>query len=770
MSDDKNLHAGDQNPEELNSDKNIENNTEESVASPKEEEKVVDQTEDVPTLSKEVIADPIVEEPMIEDVVVDATTEEPKAEDIPAANQEETVQPPEEITPVEEAVVEATTTEEAKAEDIPIAEETLPVEEGVSEASATTEEATAEDIPAADKEETVEPAEAIPSLEATATEEPKAEQVAEATAAKANADDDTEEEEEEHHDDHEVIDYSNHSREALVEAIEGLNNESNFRRIDAVLAQIEPLFAEFEVELRQASLDKFLAEGGEEGDFEYRHDHLYNRFDAFLRLTKDKKSAYYRDREANKERNYKKKEEILDQLRVLVDEEGTTSLNPIKALQEEWKNVGQVPNQHNKTLWANYNALLDRFYNNRHILFELKELDRKKNQEAKIELCEKVEALDQMENLKDAIIQLNEFHEEYKNIGPVPREVQEELWQRFKLGSDKIYHKRKEYLDGLKGELNENYEKKKVIAVQLKEFSEFDSDRINKWNTKTKEILAIQKVWDAIGGLPRDHAKEVNKIFWGDFKKFFSNKNDFFKKLEGQRQENLQKKEDIITRADALKENTDWDATAEKLKALQAEWKDVGPVPEKFRNSIYEKFKAACDAFFNNRRANLNKAESEYADNLKKKEALLQSIDDGASGGNASEAQIDEFLSMWQQIGFVPRGAMKSIENKFAAAVDKYVKALGLEDHSKEQLLMKVELGGLGTGPNADRKLIKKEGAIRRQIQEIEDNIALWNNNLAFFANSKTADKLKAEFDQKIEKAQADRDNLKKQLRMVRSM
>jgi hypothetical protein len=738
MSEEKNLHAGDQNTEELNSDKNIENSTEETVEQPTVEEK----SKELPVES-------------------------------PANEVEENIKSPEVATAVEtvEAEVEPETIEEVA--ETPAAETTEATVDVVAETPTTevvsepeTIEEVAETPIAETTEATVDVAAETPTTDESS--EPATEVVSkDKVVAEAESEED---EDHDHHDDHEIIDYSNHSREALVEAIEELNAESNFRKIDAILTQIEPLFNEFEDANRQSAMDKFIADGGEEGDFEYRHDHLYNRFDASLRLIKDKKSTYYRDREASKERNYQKKEEILAKLRALVDEEGTTSLNPIKALQEEWKNIGQVPNQHNKTLWANYNALLDRFYNNRHILFELKELDRKKNQEAKTELCEKAEALDQMENLKDAIIHLNELHEEYKNIGPVPKEVQEELWQRFKDASDKIYHKRKEYLDSLKGELNENYEKKKVLAAELAQFAEFDSDRINKWNAKTKEILAVQKKWDAIGGLPKEHAKEINKIFWGDFKKFFNNKNEFFKKLEGLRQENLQKKEELITRADALKDNTDWDATAEKFKGLQSEWKDLGPVPEKLRNSIYEKFKAACDAFFNNRRANLNKAESEYVDNLKKKEALVQSIADGAASGKATEGEMDEFLSMWQQVGFVPRGAMKTIENKFSTAVDKYIAALGLEEQAQEQILMKVELGGLGSGPNADRKLMKKEGSIRRQIQDLEDNISLWNNNLSFFANSKTADKLKAEFDEKIEKAKEEVDNLKKQLRMVRSM
>tara|TARA_R110000796_G_scaffold252645_2_gene390283 strand:+ start:168676 stop:170748 length:2073 start_codon:yes stop_codon:yes gene_type:complete len=644
------------------------------------------------------------------------------------------------VTPVEEVKPEVDVPQEATVE------ETTPVEESKEETPSQAEEpviAETEEAPASDVAVTSEEAEDVDT-----------------------------EEEHDHDDeeDHQVIDYSNHTREQLTEVIEELTSENNFKKIDAILAQIEPLFQETEDAARQEALDKFIADGGEEADFEYRHDRLYNRFDASLRLIKDKKHTYYKEREANKEKNLQKKTELLDKLRELVDEEATTSLNPIKEIQEEWKKVGQVPNQHNRTLWANYNALIDRFYNNRHILFELKELDRKKNQEAKTELCVKAEALDQMDNLKDAIIQLNEFHEEYKNIGPVPKEVQEELWQRFKAASDKVYHKRKEYLDSLKGELNENLEKKKVLAAELKAFTEFDSDRINKWNAKTKEILALQKKWDAIGGLPREHAKEVNKIFWGDFKKFFSNKNDFFKKLEGMRQENLEKKEALIQKAIELQESTDWDSTANKLKTLQQQWRDIGPVPEKVRNSIYEKFKAACDAFFNNRRANLSKADSEYAENLKKKEAIIQSILDAADKGTGSEKEMDEFLAMWQAVGFVPRGAMKSIEHKYSEALAKYVKGLDVEGQEEEQLMIKVELGGLQNGPNADRKLNKKEGELRRQIQEIEDNISLWNNNLSFFANSKTADKLKAEFDEKIEKAKEEIDHLKKQLKMVRSM
>lgn len=719
-------------------------------------------------------AEPSVEKEPTSEAVEEDTTEEPVAETPPVAETQTIVDPT-------EGVIDVPVTAEAPppapiAEEAPVEATASPAPEEATAESETPEvTAEAEALVAAVEETSTPAAEEVSSEstdendapEAVTTVEASETPVADSTdTAEASAEDEDEDEEE-----HEVIDYSNHSREELAEVVEELSKQDNFKKADAILNQVEPLFLEKEEAARNEALQKFLADGGEEADFEYRHDDIYNRFDASLKLTRDRRSNFYKEREAQKERNYQKKQELLDHLRELVDgENATTNINPIKEVQDTWKAIGPVPAQHNKTLWANYNALLDRFYSNRHILFELKELDRKKNLVKKEELCEKAEALDKMENIKDAIIQLNELHEEYKRIGPVPREVQEQLWQRFKAASDAIYKKRKEYLDHLKSDLQENLHKKKALADELQPYLNFDSDRINDWNAKTKEILAIQKKWDALGGLPREHAKEVNKAFWSAFKKFFSNKNAFFKKLEGQRQDNLARKEELVTKAEALAESDEWDKTAETLKGLQRQWREIGPVPEKFRNSVYAKFKAACDAFFNNKRASQNKAESQYVENLKHKEDLVAEINKIATEKSGKPEDLDDLLTRWGAIGFVPRGAIKSIEDKFAKAIEAFVSSLGLEGEEGDQLRMKAELNSLKKGPNADRRLNKKEAILRKQIQELEDNIALWNNNLSFFANSKTADKLKAEFDEKIEKAEQEITALKKQLRIVRSM
>lgn len=569
----------------------------------------------------------------------------------------------------------------------------------------------------------------------------------------------------------EDIDYTTLSREELVSVVEVIAQDEKFRGVEDILNQVIPLFHQIEKGIKEAAQNKFLLDGGVADDFEFNHDEFYNRFDGSVKSIRDKRAKYYKERESNKERNYEKKLELLDQLRVLVDgDEATTSLSPIKEIQQEWKSTGAVPNQHNRTLWANYNALLDRFYDHRNILFELKELDRKKNQVLKEELCVKAEALDKIEDLKTAIAQLNELHEEYKHVGPVPRAIQEPLWQRFKAASDKVYVKRKSYLDDLKGELQENLVKKKALVDEIKSFLDFDSDRINDWNGKTKEVIAIQKKWETLGGLPRDKAKEINKQFWAAFKTFFHHKNEFFKKLEGKRKENLEAKQQLIEDARALKDSDDWLKTAEKLKDLQRKWKDVGPVPEKVRNSIYADFKAACDEFFDNRRASQNKEEEGYADNLVKKEELCALIFSKAEKKEGEKSEIDGFVEEWKAIGFVPKNSIKKIDQKFQKALEVFVASLDVADEERESLILKAQLVGMAKGPNADRNLQKKEGAIRRQVKELEDNISLWNNNLAFFANSKTADKLKKEFDEKIEKSQVELQKLKKQLRLIRSI
>ncbi len=592
-----------------------------------------------------------------------------------------------------------------------------------------------------------------------------------ATANKSEQEDDTDEKEEEDtQDDDELPDYSNFDKAQLVEAIKEVSHSDNFQKGDRIIKEIKPLFDEIYEAEKSEALQNFIAEGGEEADFAMKHDELNDRFDANYQLFRDKRRKHYKEREKHREDNFKTKQALLDKLRELVDgEETITGLNVIKEIQNEWKSIGQVPGPQAKTLWANYNALLDRYYDQRSILYELKELDRRKNLEAKTLLCEKAEALAASNDVPSAVKQLNDLHEDYKHIGPVPKEEQEPLWQRFKSASDAVYEKRKGYLDQLKGTHQENLVKKNSIIEKMTDFLSFDSDKIKEWNTKTKELLAIQKEWEGIGQVPREDAKTINKAFWANFKQFFANKHEFFKRLDAMREGNLNKKKELVQQAEAVQESSEWNKTADTLKRLQREWKEIGPVPEKFRESVYKEFKAACDTFFENKRADNKEAEKEYYDNLKAKEDIISQIN-GLEAGDVE--QLEAYEQAYGKIGFVPRNAIQGVKEKFSKAISKFIEksAEVLNDEQLSKVKLMAQLTKIMAGPNSDHKLNQKEHVLRKKISDLNNDIVTWKNNLEFFASSKTADNLKKEFDVKIEAAENEIGLLKKQLRIVRSV
>ena len=571
------------------------------------------------------------------------------------------------------------------------------------------------------------------------------------------------------HDIENHVDYSNFSKKQLLSSLKEILSTGDFLKNDSQINEIKNHFDEIFHQEKDDALNDFVKVGGNADDFEYRPSDEDKAIFFALNELRDRKSDFFREQEKKKEKNLFAKNQILDRLRDLVDGEETThSINTIKQVQDEWKSIGPVPGSQNKNLWASYNALMDRFYDNRSIYFELKELDRKKNLEHKLEICEKAEVLFGVADLKEAIKSLNDLHEEFKHIGPVPRDEQENLWNKFKTASDAVYSRRKEFYESQKGSLKENLDKKVLLIQKLENFKDFKGSKIKEWNSKTKEVLAIQKEWEAIGAVPRENGKEINKQFWGFFKNFFQNKNHFFKELDEIRLSNKIKAEELIEKATSLQESTDWQQTASQMISLQQEWKKIGPTPEKVRDELYQKFKNACDAFFENRRNSTKQVNKEFDENLKIKETICKKILEEAKGEKPTETVLESFIAEFNSIGFVPRKNMKEIMAKFNEAVDAYVKKLGIEGTSKEDFLFKLNLNKLQSDPNSNRVLNKKEHGIRKQISDLENNITLWKNNLEFFAASKTADKLKDQFDEKIRKAETEVEKLKKRLTIIR--
>ena len=579
--------------------------------------------------------------------------------------------------------------------------------------------------------------------------------------------------ESEHLDTHEEHpDYSTFAKKDFVELLKNLSTENDFKKVDFVLREVKPLFDDLREKEKEEALKTFVESGGNADDFEYRAGDLDNAFDANYRLIRDRRNQFNKNQEEQKNDNLRRKNELLEQLRALVDaEDSDQSFNTFKDIQKNWKNVGPVPNTQVKSLWASYTALVDRFYDNRSIYFELKELDRKKNLESKVELCVRAENLMKIEKLKDAVRELNELHNEFKHIGPVPKEEKDAVWQRFKAASDAIYAKRDAFLDNLNKEQVKNLDEKLRIAEEVAAFANFETDRIKEWNQKTQEILAIQKKWEGIGAVTRSKAKEVNKKFWSAFKAFFSKKNVFFRKLDEEREKNLQAKREIIKQALELKESHDWDKTANALKDLQKRWKDLGPVPEKMREKIFQEFKDACDFFFGQRRNQFEQVESEQEVNLQQKDALCKELEELTASKTGTSEQLQSIVERFNAIGFVPKKAINDSRNRFKAAVDAFIANIGgLSTDDKDRLSLEVQLGNLKNDPQGERKLYQREQTIRKRISKIENDIATLKNNMEFFGRSKNAEAYKAEFAQQIDAATVQLMALKGQLKLLKTV
>lgn len=572
--------------------------------------------------------------------------------------------------------------------------------------------------------------------------------------------------------DYEHVDYSHFTKEQFVNLIKDLTKETDQKKTDRILREIKPLFDDMKERERTSALNRFILDGGTADDFEYRIDELTQQFEAAFKVIKDRKAQFIRGLEDQKNENLKKKTDLLEKLRQLSDSsDAGNQFNKFKDLQKEWRNTGPVPGTQARTLWANYHALVDRFYDNQSIYHELKELDRKKNLEAKVELCVRAEKLSGVEKIKDAIRELNEYHHEFKHIGPVPSEDKEAVWQRFKAASDAVYARRDEYLKVLQQELNANFDQKNKLCEEVAAYTSFQTDRIKEWNQKTKEVLELQKKWETIGGLPRAKSKEVNKKFWTAFKLFFSNKSIFFKKLDEERSANLKKKNDLVQRALELKESHDWDKASNELKSIQQQWKNIGPVPEKFREKVFKEFKEACDYFFDQKRTQNNKEELEQAENLKVKEAICGELEKHVTDGTATRELLKEFEQRFNDAGFVPRRDINTIRNRYQAAVQKFTNSIqGISEEDKSRLVLESQLHDLKNDPMAGQKIYQKEQAIRKKITKAENDIAVLRNNLEFFGRSKNADKYKEEFNEKINTATDSLKQLKEQLKLLRTV
>ncbi|WP_187260663.1 DUF349 domain-containing protein [Pontibacter beigongshangensis] len=591
-------------------------------------------------------------------------------------------------------------------------------------------------------------------------------------AGKAAASADAPHDEEEGEEESEAVDYSTMSLEELRQKLSELLKSSDARKKYKTINEIHRHYDLKFQEQKAEALEQFKKEGGGEEDFDYHAPQEHQELERQLSTFRESRYQERQQTEEQRSKNLERKRELLNKLRELVESAETKhSGEELKNLQQEWKAIGPVPAGEAQELWDSYHALLDIFYNNRSIFYELKELDRKRNLDAKLQLIERAEALEQEPSINKALQELRHLHEEWKNIGPVPNDQRDIVWDRFIVASEKVHEHRRAYQEERKSKEMENLATKRALLERLMTFQGFNTDRINEWRDKTDEIQKLKEEWDAAGLVPKEYAEEVNKTFWGNYKAFFQHKNQFFKTLDDQKMQNLRIKTELCDEAESLKDSTDWNSTKEKLIQLQKKWKTIGRVPDKYSDKIWQRFRSACNEFFDRKQAHEQQRGAELDKAASEKMALCDTITAKLAAPTATTSleEYEDLVAQWNALDKGKRSNPK-VEEKFLALMADFLERVPqLSFEERNDMLVRLQVDRLRQTPDAGHKLQQREQTIRREISQLQNDIQTLRTNIEFFARSKNADKLREEYEARIEEAQKRIDLLYRQQQAFRS-
>ena len=479
-----------------------------------------------------------------------------------------------------------------------------------------------------------------------------------------------------------------------------------------------------------------------------------NEFKAAMSIIKEKRAEQQREEERLREENYQQKEAILDRLQAIVEnaDKEQASHNDFKALQQEWKKIGEVPASKQTDLWKRYQLLTERFYDVLKLSIEFREYDFKKNLEAKTQLCEAAERLADEQDVISAFHQLQKLHEEFREIGPVTKELREEIWTRFKTASTVINKRHQQHFEELKQRENDNLEKKTAICEAVESLDYNTLNTYTLWNEKTQEIIALQEEWKTIGFAPQKMNTKIFERFREACDTFFQRKGEFYKNMKDNLTVNLEKKIALCEKAEALQNSTDWKATADKLANLQREWKAIGPVPKKQSDAIWKRFIAACDTFFENRKASNSSQRTEEMQNLAKKKAVIEGLaainPENATADDAEK--LHQLIKEWNSIGHVPFRDKDKVYKQYKALIDTLFDALHKQEASKKVARYKESIKE-GTNITRERE------RLLRIYENMCNEIKTYENNLGFLtSSSKSGNSLVAEMQRKMGKLKAD--------------
>lgn len=509
----------------------------------------------------------------------------------------------------------------------------------------------------------------------------------------------------------------------------------------------------------------------EKESFRFDKADLAEGIDQILKTAKSAIAEEKERIEKEKVKNYKLKLQLLDSLKDIVSQDETEqSIERVKEIQKEWRNIRVLPKDKIQGLWDEYHKILDTFYDNHSINIELKDLDRKKNLEAKIELTKKVEKLSSEKSLKRSFILLNKYHEEFKNIGPTPKESREAIWQAFKAASDEIYAIKRAEHDANNAKREENLKSKELLVEKSGLISAIKYETIKDWNAKTKEMESIFNDWRKIGPVPRSKNDSIWEAFKGKRTEFFTNRKEYFKLLNQGRTENLKQKELLCEKVESLKDSDDFANTSKEIISIQKQWKTIGPVPDKVNQAIWKRFRKACDHFFARKEEAFAGQRKEEEANLKTKQEIinqLESLKNTDGDVNTVFEKLKVISSNWNKTGFIPKKHLKKINTKYDKLTDEIFKKYkkNREDLKEEQ--WESHYLDILSAPNGDKRLKDEEFRLKKKMKYLKDELLQMEQNMSFFSLSKGSNNLLKDFEKKSERSKDQVDRIKRELKVI---
>ena len=569
--------------------------------------------------------------------------------------------------------------------------------------------------------------------------------------------------------------------EKPVEPVQKLTKEEILAKLKEVVADVENVakpeidglkqsFYKLHNAEQDAARKLFIENGGAAENFVPQTDCVEEEFKNIMSVIKEKRSALTAELEKQKEMNLQVKLSIIEELKELVEspDDANKSYTEFKKLQQQWNEVKLVPQAKVNELWKNYQLYVEKFYDLLKLNNEFREYDFKKNLEIKTHLCEAAEKLADEADVVSAFHQLQKLHQEFRDTGPVAKELRDEIWARFKAASTTVNRRHQQHFEALKEVEQHNLDQKTVIceiieAIDYKELTSFAS-----WESKTQEVIALQNKWKTIGFAPQKMNVKIFERFRKACDEFFRRKGEFFKSLKEGMNENLEKKRALCEKAEALKNSTDWKATADELTKLQKEWKTIGPVAKKYSDAVWKRFISACDYFFEQKNKATSSQRSVEQENLEKKKAIIEKlnvIDDQMDTEEATQL-VRDLMKEWNGVGHVPFKEKDRIYKQYHSQVDKLFERFNISASNKKLSNFKSTISSIQEG--SPQALYREREKLVRAFDNMKNELQTYENNLGFLTtSSKKGNSLLTEINRKVEKLKADIELVKEKIKVV---